>query len=45
MFWLISVIVAFFAGSILKPAFNKVSGVWYFYYSLGQSKRNQIKLF
>lgn len=44
LFYLGSVALAFFAGSIIQPSFKKESGHWYFYYSAGAGVRNKKKL-
>lgn len=45
LFYIISVIAAFFAGAYFHPAIKNDSTGWYFYYSLGKGVRNKIKLF
>lgn len=45
LFWILSVVTAFIAGSFLKPSVTQEQGKWYFHYSLGKGNRNKRKLF
>jgi len=45
LFYILSVVAAFYFGAFLKPAITQERGTWYFHYSLGKSNRNKKKLF
>ena len=45
LFYILSIVAAYFLGAYTKPAFKKQQGVWYFYYNVAPGKRNTQKLF